>query len=63
MRWLLTLALLMAAEPSFAATANVQDYMAQPRHAPDAVVHYGPAPAQVAELFLPKGKGPHAVVV
>ena len=62
-RWLLALAILMAADPSPAATLSVQDYMAQPRHAPDAVIHYGPAPAQVAELFLPKSKGPHPVVV
>jgi acetyl esterase/lipase len=62
-RWLLALAILMAADPSLAATATVQDYMTQPRHAPDAVVRYGPAPAQVAELFLPKDKGPHPVVV
>jgi len=63
-RWLLALAILMAADPSHAATASVQDYMGQPRHAPDAVVHYGAAPAQVAELFLPKAKGgPHPVVI
>ncbi len=53
----------MAASPSIAAPATVQDYMGQPRHTPDAVIHYGPAPAQVAELFLPKGKaGPYPVV-
>jgi acetyl esterase/lipase len=62
-RWLLALVLMMTAEPALAATATVQDYMAQPRHAPTAVVHYGPAPAQVAELFLPKGDGLHPVVV
>jgi acetyl esterase/lipase len=62
-RWLLALAILMAAEPSLAAPASVQDYMSQPRRTPDAVVPYGPAPAQVAELFLPKTKGPHPVVV
>jgi acetyl esterase/lipase len=62
-RWLLALAILMAADPTLAATASVQDYMGQPRHAPDAVIHYGPAPAQVAELFLPKAKGPHPIVV
>jgi len=62
-RWLLALAILMTAEPALAAISSVQDYMAQPRLAPDAVVHYGPAPAQVAELFLPKSRGPHPVVV
>jgi acetyl esterase/lipase len=62
-RWLLALALLMTADPALAATTTVQDYMAQPRHAPDVVVHYGSSPAQVAELFLPKGRGRHPVVV
>ncbi len=37
--------------------------MKQARHAPDAVVRYGPAPSQAAELFLPKAKGPRPVVV
>ena len=35
--------------------ASLDDYMRQARHKPDAVVHYGPAPSQVAELFLPPG--------
>ena len=43
--------------------ASLDDYMGQTRHAADEVVHYGPAPSQMAELFLPKGKGPHPVVV
>lgn len=43
--------------------ASLDDYMRQMRHAPDDVVHYGPAPSQVAELFLPKARGPHPVVV
>jgi acetyl esterase/lipase len=62
-RWLLALAILMASDRALAATASVQDYMSQARHAPDAAVHYGPAPAQVAELFLPKAKGPYPVVI
>jgi acetyl esterase/lipase len=62
-RWLVALAFLMAASPTFAATASVQDYMGQPRRAPDAVIRYGAAPAQVVELFLPKAKGPHPVIV
>ncbi len=53
----------MAASGAKADPASVDDYMKQPRRAPAAVVHYGPAPAQVAELFLPKSKGPHPVVV
>ena len=62
-RWLLALAILMAADPSHAAPATLEAYMGQARHAPDAIARYGPAAAQVAELFLPKGKGPHPVVV
>ncbi|MFL5297793.1 MAG: alpha/beta hydrolase family protein [Phenylobacterium sp.] len=53
----------MAASVAEAAPATVDDYMKQPRHQPDAVIHYGRAPGQVAELFLPAGKGPHPVVV
>jgi acetyl esterase/lipase len=44
----------MVATIASAAPASVDDYMKQARHTPAAVVHYGPAPAQVAELFLPK---------
>ncbi|THD80695.1 MAG: alpha/beta hydrolase [Phenylobacterium sp.] len=54
---------LMSAGGAMADPASVEAYMGQPRKTPDAVVRYGPAPAQVAELFLPKGKGPHPVVV
>ena len=46
-----------------AAPASVDDYMAQARIPPDSRIAYGPAPAQVVELFLPKGRGPHPVVV
>jgi acetyl esterase/lipase len=50
-----------AAEP-----ASLDQYMKQARRMPDAAVHYGPAPSQVAELFLPKGKAAkdvHPVVI
>lgn len=43
--------------------ATVEAYMAQPRAAPSARIAYGVAPSQVVELFLPKGRGPHPVVV
>ncbi|HEX3886828.1 MAG TPA: alpha/beta hydrolase [Phenylobacterium sp.] len=43
--------------------ASLDQYMQQPRRQPDAAVRYGPAPSQVAELFLPKTKAPHPVVV
>lgn len=37
--------------------------MDQPQVRADARIAYGTEPAQVAELFLPKGAGPHPVVV
>jgi len=43
--------------------ATVQDYMAQPQAKAEARIAYGPGPAQVVDLFLPKGKGPYPVVV
>jgi acetyl esterase/lipase len=43
--------------------ATLDQYMRQARRPADEVVHYGSAPSQVAELFLPKAKGPHPVVV
>lgn len=46
-----------------AAPASVDDYMAQAAIPPDSRIAYGPAPAQVVDLFLPKGRGPHPVVV
>jgi acetyl esterase/lipase len=53
----------MAASVARAEPASLDDYMKQAGHSPDVAIHYGPAPSQVAELFLPKGKGPHPVVV
>lgn len=43
--------------------APVDAYMAQPQFEPSARIAYGPAAAQVAELYLPKGRGPFPVVV
>jgi acetyl esterase/lipase len=37
--------------------------MTQPQAKADARIAYGTEPAQVVDLFLPKGKGPHPVVV
>ena len=55
---------MMSATMAFAGPASIADYQRQPRHKPDVEVRYGPAPAQVAELFLPKAKpSPHPVVV
>lgn len=56
-------ALAMATTPAAAAPATVSDYMGQPQATADARIAYGPAPAQVIDVFLPKGKGPHPVIV
>ena len=58
-------AALLALTPAaaHAEPASVQDYMRQPPRKPAARIAYGPAPAQVVEVFLPKGRGPHPVVV
>lgn len=40
-----------------------EDILSRPPAKPDAHVAYGTAPSQFAELFLPKGAGPHPVVV
>jgi len=63
MRLLVAIMLLMSAESANAAPATVQDYMDQPQAKADARVAYGPESAQVVDLFLPKGQGPHPVVV
>lgn len=63
MRWRAAIILLMCATSAQAAPATVDDYMGQPQAKADARIAYGPAAAQVVELFLPKGKGPHPVVV
>lgn len=63
LRWVLALGVLFSATMAAAEPATLDDYMRQARHAPDVEVRYGPAPAQVAELFLPKAKGPHPVVI
>ena len=58
-------AMLAAMTPVSATSApsSLEDYMRQPRHAPDATEPYGAAPSQIAELFLPKTKAPHPVIV
>jgi len=40
-----------------------KDLLALPQPPADRTIAYGPAPQQVAELRLPKGRGPHPVVV
>src|SRR2546421_2911566 len=53
----------LAASAAGGGPAPLDDYMGRPPHPADATVRYGPAASQVAELFLPSGKGPHPVVV
>lgn len=62
-RWLAAILGAASASAAHAEPATVQDYMNQPQVRADVRIAYGPAPAQVADLFLPKGKGPHPVVV
>jgi len=62
-RWLVPLLSLFSATVAMAEPATVKDYMTQPQATADVRVAYGPAPAQVADLFLPRGKGPHPVVI
>ncbi len=57
------ISLALGATMAVAEPASLDDYMKQTRHSADATVHYGPANSQVAELFLPKTKGPHPIVV
>lgn len=54
--------MLFAAAPALA-SASYQELLARPAPKPDAHVAYGKAPQQVGDLYLPKGHGPHAVVV
>ena len=49
--------------PAHAAPMALADYMALSGPAPDATLHYGPAPSQYAELFVPSGRGPFPVAV
>ncbi len=62
-RWAIVASMIMAAGSACAEPASLDDYMKQPWHPPTHTFHYGAAPSQVAELFLPQTKGPHRVVV
>lgn len=39
------------------------DLLSRPRPSPDATFPYGPDPLQLADLWLPRGPGPHPVVL
>jgi acetyl esterase/lipase len=53
----------MALEAPAQQRMTPQDLLALPQPAADATIPYGPAPQQKAELRLPKGRGPHPVVI
>jgi acetyl esterase/lipase len=59
----LLLAACACAGAAHAAPMKLSDYMALSGPAPSATFHYGSAPSQYAELFLPAGKGPFPVAV
>ncbi|HEY8571215.1 alpha/beta hydrolase [Phenylobacterium sp.] len=63
MRLAIPIAVLVLAGAAHAEPAPLKAYMEQARVQPSARIAYGQAPSQVVELFLPKGRGPHPVVV
>ena len=54
--------LVQAAAPAAAAPISFMDLLARPRPAASARIHYGSAPSQFADLWLPDDNGPHPVV-
>ena len=66
MRTLLRAALIAAAvlaAGNGALAVTYKDLMARPHGEPDAHLTYGAAPEQFGDLWLPKGSGPHPVVL
>lgn len=66
MRTLLRAALIAAAvlaAGNGAMAVTYKDLMARPHGEPDAHLTYGAAPEQFGDLWLPKGNGPHKVVL
>jgi len=65
-RWPLALVLAGAAFVAWSASSapiSYTDLLARPRPEATLARHYGPAPDQVAELFLPKREGPIRTIV
>ena len=58
---LIAAAILVAGNGAMAVT--YKDLMARPHGEPDAHLTYGAAPEQFGDLWLPKGNGPHPVVL
>lgn len=59
---LLVLCALFQFAPAGAAPISFMDLLARPRPAASMRIHYGSAPSQFADLWLPGGEGPHPVV-
>jgi acetyl esterase/lipase len=53
----------VTAVPAQAAPVSLAVFLAQPQPAPDHTIRYGASAAQGIDLFLPKKKGPHPVVI
>jgi acetyl esterase/lipase len=49
--------------PVASASPSYKELLARPRHAPDQKIAYGKDQLQYGDLYLPKGDGPHPVVV
>jgi acetyl esterase/lipase len=62
-RWFAGVLGVLSATAARAEPASVQAYMDQPQVEADVRIAYGTEPAQVVDLFLPKSRGPHPVVV
>ena len=57
------LAVWMLATAAPAAPVSLPTFVAQPQPAPDAGISYGAMPVQGIDVYLPKTKGPHPVVI
>lgn len=65
-RFLLAFALIGAgvvAAGASSGTISYTDLLSRPQPEPTLTQHYGAAPHQFAELFMPQGRGPHRVIV
>ncbi len=51
------------AAPAAGALLTWDDFLARPKPAPDRTIRYGEHERQVVDVYLPKGAGPHPVVV
>jgi acetyl esterase/lipase len=58
----LGLCMLLSFAPAIAAPISFMDLLARPRPAASMRIHYGSAPSQFADLWLPGGEGLHPVV-